>query len=305
MDLNRTPSAQAVKEQVARELEAVRTRSLGLLDPVPDHELVRQQSPIMSPLVWDLAHVGNYEEIWLLEAVAGMRAGPANYDDLYDAFKHARADRPTLPLLGPAEARAYIAGVRGKTLEVLEGVELDDAHPLLRSAYVYRMVVQHEHQHVETMLATLQLMQGEGYRPTAPSPPRGSRVPAKEVLVDGGPFTMGTDLDAWAYDNERPAHTVDLAPFYIDTTPVTNSAYQAFVEAGGYQDQRLWSEAGWAHRQKAGLEAPLFWRRECEGVWTRLRFGWREDLPPTQPVCHVCYHEAEAYAAWAGKRLPT
>jgi iron(II)-dependent oxidoreductase len=294
-----------LKETIADQLEAVRRRSLNLLDPLDEPALVRQHSPIMSPLVWDLAHVGNYEELWLLEAVAGLRAGPKNYDDLYDAFRHARADRVALPLLGPAEARTYIAGVRDKALDVLEAVEFDPEHKLLGNAYVYGMVVQHEHQHDETMLATLQLMDGEGYRPQAPQPPRGRRLDRTEVLVEGGPFVMGTSLEAWAYDNERPAHTVDLAPFYIDITPVTNRDYLRFVEAGGYDQPRWWSEAGWAHREKAQLSAPQFWRRECEGVWTRLRFGWREDLALNEPVCHVSWFEAEAYARWAGKRLPT
>jgi len=299
------PGSKDLKEVVAGGLVEARRRSLSLLEPVPDADLLRQHSPIMSPLVWDLAHVGNYEEIWLLESVAGVRAGTTNYDDLYDAFRHPRADRPALPLLGPAEARTYIASVRGRVLDVLEGIELDPDQRLLRSAYVYGMVLQHEHQHDETMLATLQLMEGEGYRPSSSSPPRGRPVEPAEVLVEGGPFVMGTDLEVWAFDNERPAHTVDVAPFYMDTAPVTNRAYLAFVEDGGYDDQRLWSGAGWAHRQKAGLTAPQFWRKECEGVWTRLRFGWREDLPLNQPVCHVCWYEADAYARWAGRRLPT
>ncbi|HYR61983.1 MAG TPA: ergothioneine biosynthesis protein EgtB [Actinomycetota bacterium] len=294
----------SLKQTIADQLGAVRRRSLALLDPLPESDLLRQHSPIMSPLVWDLAHVGNYEEIWLLDAVAGMRAGPRNYDDLYDAFRHSRAERLALPLLGPAEARTYIAGVRGKALEVLERVEFDPDHRLLGGAYVYGMVVQHEHQHDETMLATLQLMDGDGYRPQAPVPPRGRKMTTTEVLVEGGPFVMGSSLEPWAYDNERPAHTVELAPFFIDVTPVTNRDYLAFVEAGGYDDPRWWTPQGWAYRQRAGLVAPQFWRKECEGVWSRLRFGWREDLPPNEPVCHVCWFEADAYARWAGKRLP-
>ena len=300
-----TAEAPPTKEAIAAQLELARRRSLALLDPLPEPDLLRQHSPIMSPLVWDLAHVGNYEEIWLLEAVAGRRAGPANYDDLYDAFLHPRAERPALPLLGPSEARRYISTVRSKVLDVLDGLELDPAHQLLKSAYVYGMVVQHEHQHDETMLATLQLMQQPGYRPSAPPPPRGGPTGPAEVLVEGGEFPMGTDLEAWAYDNERPAHTVEVAPFHIDTTPVTNGAYRAFVEAGGYDDPRWWSEDGWAHRQKAGLVSPQFWQREGEGSWSRVRFGWREQLPDEEPVCHVCWYEADAYARWAGKRLPS
>ena len=298
-------AATDLKEEVATRLDAARRNSLALLDPVADDDLVRQHSPIMSPLVWDLAHVGNYEELWLLEAVAGLRAGPVTLDDIYDAFRHPRSERPSLDLLGPSEARSYIATVRSKVLDVLDRVELDPERQLVANAYVYGMVVQHEHQHDETMLATLSLMEGEGYRPSAPPPPPGHPVGPAEVRVDGGTFTMGTDLEVWAYDNERPAHQAEVAPFWIDTTPVTNAAYQQFIAAGGYRDRRFWSERGWAHRTKAGLVAPQFWQPEGGGGWSRVRYGFREELAPDEPVMNVCFFEAEAYARWAGKRLPT
>jgi iron(II)-dependent oxidoreductase len=116
---------------------------------------------------------------------------------------------------------------------------------------------------------------------------------------------MGTTIDPWAYDNERPAHEVELAPFWIDTTPVDNGSYLAFVEAGGYGDSRWWTEAGWAWRQKTGAEHPQFWRPEGPGSWSRRRYGTTEALPMDEPVQHVCWYEADAYARWAGKRLPT
>src|SRR5207248_1812033 len=111
---NRSPGGRTMrsKDVVARELEAVRRRSLDLLEPVPEPDQVRQHSPLMSPLVWDLAHVGNYEEQWLLRAVAGVPPTDPRYDDIYDAFRHPRRDRPQLPMLGPRQARGYIAGVR-------------------------------------------------------------------------------------------------------------------------------------------------------------------------------------------------
>jgi iron(II)-dependent oxidoreductase len=297
-----TPSD--LKTVVAEQLEVVRRRSLDLLAPLTDDQLTGQHSPLMSPLVWDLAHVGNYEELWLLRAVGGPAVRP-DCDGIYDAFRHARADRPGLQLLDPAEARAYISTVRGHVLDLLDRVELDPAEALLDKAFVYGMVVQHEHQHDETMLATLQLMGGQGYRPDAPAPPAGAPVAPTEVRVDGGPFTMGTSTEPWAYDNERPAHTVELAPFFIDTTPVTNGAYLAFVEDGGYGNRRWWADAGWKWRQQAGLEHPGFWRREAPGSWSRTRFGFVESLPLDEPVQHVCWYEADAFARWAGKRLPT
>src|SRR5205085_753076 len=213
--------------------------------------LTAQVSPIMSPLVWDLAHVGNYEELWLLRAVTRTPPIDASLDELYDAFRHPRKNRPSLPLLGPAEARRYIGDVRGRVLDTLERIP---ENPLTEDGFVYGMVVQHEHQHDETMLATLQLMGGDGYRPVAaPAPAVAPHTGSAEVLVDGGPFVMGTDVEPWAYDNERPAHEVDVAAYFIDTTPVTNTAYVEFVDAGGYDDPRWWTPAGWDWRREAGL----------------------------------------------------
>ena len=221
---------------MADRLEAARRRSLDVLAPVPDDGLVRQQSPLMSPLVWDLAHVGNYEEQWLLRALGGPAVGQ-RWDSVYDAFRHPRRDRPSLPMMGPAEARDYVALVRGRVLDLLERLPLDDTLPagmvarapraasdppsqsapppaaeLVPGAFVHGMVVQHEHQHIETMLATLNLAETPEWLPQAPASPAGASV-SGEVHVDGGPFVMGTDDEPWAYDNERPAHIVDLAPF--------------------------------------------------------------------------------------------
>ncbi len=294
-----------VKEVVARHLESARARSFDLLEPLSDADLVRQHSKLMSPVVWDLAHVGNYEDLWLVRALGASGFRP-DLDPIYDAFRHPRANRPALPLLGPSEARSYVRDVRARALDVLEQVELDDpASPLLGDAFVYGMVVQHEHMHDETMLATLQLMDEPGYRAVAAPPPQGAPPERREVLVDGGTFTMGTDTEPWALDNERPAHQVELAPYLIDAGPVTNADYAEFVDAGGYDERHCWDEEGWAWRREAGLEHPQFWHREGSSSWSRSRFGWREDLPPHEPVQHVCWHEAAAYAKWRDRRLPT
>jgi iron(II)-dependent oxidoreductase len=294
----------ALRATIVAELELARARTQALLAPLSDSDLTKQHSPLMSPLVWDLAHIAWYEEYWLLRQIGGREATDPVYDDIYDAFKHGRADRPNLPLLDPARARAFAADVRRRTLELLDVIDLDSTDdPLLDGGFVYALVFQHEHQHIETMLQTLGLRGGQ--YPAPPAPPAGGPVGLTEVLVDGGPFVMGADSDPWAYDNELPAFEVELPPFFIDVTPVTNAAYLEFVESGGYDDPRLWAPEGWAHRQAEGLEHPLFWQREGEGSWSRLRFGHREELPPQEPVQHVCWYEADAFARWAGKRLPT
>src|SRR5512143_1258280 len=292
-----------VKDRIARELDRARRRSLGYTD-LDDADLLRQHSPLMSPLVWDLAHVGNYEELWLAREVGGVEPLRPEIDELYDAFRHPRRERPSLPILRPAQARAYVSAVRGRVLDVLDATDLEAPSPLLDGGFVYGMVVQHEHQHDETMLATHQLRAGPpAVDDGAPLPP-GRRVGRVEVLVPAGGSVQGTSTQPWAYDNERPAHRVDLPAFWIDTLPVSNAAHAAFAEDGGYGDRRLWSDAGWRWRCEARAGAPRFWRGEG-GTWVRRRFGRDEPVPMDEPVQHVCWYEAQAHARWAGKRLPT
>jgi len=297
-------SDEALRTQIAAELDRTRRRSSVLTEAVDDGDLVQQHSPLMSPLVWDLAHIGNQEELWLVRDVGGREPVRSDIDELYDAFRHPRNDRPQLPLLGPGEARRYVSTVRDKVLDVLDGVPLE-GQPLLDSGFAFGMILQHEQQHDETMLATHQLRVGAPvlHAPAPPPAPAGQSFPP-EILVPAGEFTMGTSTEPWALDNERPAHAVQVDGFWIDTTPVSNAAYAAFVEAGGYDDQRWWSAEGWAHRVEAGLRAPSSWQHD-NGQWWRTRFGVVEPVPPDEPVQHVCWYEAEAYARWAGKRLPT
>ncbi|HEX4702365.1 MAG TPA: ergothioneine biosynthesis protein EgtB [Pseudonocardiaceae bacterium] len=296
--------SEGLRDSVEVVLRRARQRSTALTDAVDDDDLVRQHSKLMSPLVWDLAHIGNQEELWLVRDVGGREPVRTDIDELYDAFQHPRASRPTLPLLGPAEARGYVREVRDKVLDVLSSTRLDGRR-LVERGFAFGMIAQHEQQHDETMLATHQLRSGMPVldAPSPPRPPSGQHLP-DEVIVPGGPFTMGTSTEPWALDNERPAHQVHVDGFAIDTVPVTNGAYQRFIAAGGYDEPRWWDPAGWAHNHDAGLFAPRFWQRDGDG-WLRNRFGVVEPVPANEPVVHVSWYEADAYARWAGRRLPT
>ena len=293
-----------LKGRIVEDLTRARARTRVLTEAVDDDELVRQHSRLMSPLVWDLAHIGNQEELWLLRDVGGREPIlPETIDQLYDAFQHPRADRPTLPLLDPAASRSYVGEVRSKVLDLLNRTPLRGRR-LTEGDFVFGMIVQHEQQHAETMLATHQLRLGAPVL-SAPTPPTPTGVAGGgEVLIPGGPFTMGTSANPWALDNERPAHQQRVSAFWMDAFPVTNRDYQGFIAAGGYDDPRWWHQAGWRHRQQAGLFAPLFWQPDGAG-WLRRRFGGLEHVPADEPVMHVCWYEADAYARWAGKRLPT
>ncbi|MER5886787.1 ergothioneine biosynthesis protein EgtB [Streptomyces sp. NPDC001941] len=283
-------------------LTTARARTALLTSCVDEPDLTAQHSPLMSPLVWDLAHIGNQEEQWLLRAVGGRTPLRPEIDPLYDAFAHPRATRPTLPLLSPVQARAYAGEVRERVLDVLDGVPLE-GDPLLDAGFAFGMVAQHEQQHDETMLITHQLREGAPALHAPPPPPGSTSGLPAEVLVPGGPFTMGTSTEPWALDNERPAHPRLVPAFWIDTVPVTNARYRHFVDDGGYRDARWWAPEGWEHVRRHSIGAPLFWHREG-GQWLRRRFGVTEPVPDDEPVLHVSWYEADAYARWAGRRLP-
>jgi gamma-glutamyl hercynylcysteine S-oxide synthase len=304
----RPETAGGWKARAREELTRARARTLAMLAPLPESELLRQHSPLMSPLVWDVAHVANYEEQWLLRALGAPALTDAAFDAVYDAFRHPRASRPQLPLLAPEAAFAYAARVRERVLEQLERVPEGSADPrlapLLAGGFVFGMVAQHEQQHAETLAATLQLMTDFEYRPAAAPRPQPAATAQFEVLIPGGPVQQGSE-EAWAYDNERPVHPRELAPFFIDAHPVTNGDFLVFVESGGYEDARWWTPEGFAHVQREGLRHPGFWLPQGGHVWLRRRFGWVEPLPKDEPVQHVSWYEADAYARFCGKRLPT
>jgi gamma-glutamyl hercynylcysteine S-oxide synthase len=292
------------RQEIRSALERARAGTDAILKHVPDDELVVQVSPLASPLVWDFAHIAHFEELWLLRNLHGEKPVSGRHDEVYDAFEHERSRRSELPLLRPKAARAYAEDVRERVLEGLERTDLDAPNALLRKGFVFGLVVQHELQHQETLLQTLQLRTETAYPvPRAPRPDRAPSGP-DEIEVPGGAFTLGAVDEPWAYDNELVAHEVELAPYRIDRTPVTNGAFAEFVEHRGYRSKRHWSPAGWEWREREDAKAPLYWARGKDGL-ERIRFGRREALPLDEPVQHVSWYEADAFARWAGKRLPT
>jgi gamma-glutamyl hercynylcysteine S-oxide synthase len=170
------------------------------------------------------------------------------------------------------------------------------------------MVLQHEYQHNETILQTLQLKKGMPYR--APRRHVTPRIDAdlwhdhEMVRFAGGRIEIGTADRSAAYDNERPRHVRDIAPFSIDVFPVSNGDYLEFIRAGGYDQESLWTDAGWTWRQEAAAEAPKYWMRDGNDWCVRVMDDV-QSADPRRAVCHVSYHEAEAFSRFAGKRLPT
>jgi gamma-glutamyl hercynylcysteine S-oxide synthase len=277
------------RDAIADRLAEARRRTFELIEPLDDEQLNRVYSPILSPLAWDLGHIANFEELWLVQTIGDREPLHGDLGRFYDAIENPRRTRGELPILRDADLRAYLADVRERTLEVLDEVEVGPGatDPLLREGFVYEMLIAHEHQHNETMLQLLQMV--DGYEPPPnrdPQPAEPAPDDPEMVTVEGGEHEIGAPEGGFAYDNERPRHRVELAPFAIDRTPATNGAYIPYME-------------------ETGAEAPLYWERDGGGGWIRAVMGRRDPVDPAQPVTHISWHEAAAFAEWSGKRLPS
>jgi iron(II)-dependent oxidoreductase len=292
---------------VASRLAEARARTLLLVQPLTDDELRLQHDPLMSPIIWDLGHIAHFEELWLTRNLDG----PVEFVEmpgLFNPFEHPRSERGSLRLPTFAECREIMNEIRERVLGRLSDTDWDHANPLLRQGYVYNMVLQHEYQHNETMLQTLQLKQGRPYSPVErfrrSTIDERSDSPGGMVRFPGGSVVIGTDDRSAAYDNERPLHELAMEPFWIDRNPVTNGEFADFIADGGYLTPEYWSAAGWNWVETSGARSPLYWYREGDR-WNTRSMDYSGPVDPRRPVCHVSYYEAEAFASYAGKRLPT
>jgi iron(II)-dependent oxidoreductase len=295
-----------LKEHYRRLLEEARERTLWLVESVSDEDLERVHSTLMSPLVWDLGHIAAFEDLWLCQRAGGLEPLREDLSVVYDATETPRAHRGDLEHLRCEGARAFMRDVRERALGVLERADLSESGDRLNAGgVVWEMLVQHEHQHNETMLQTLSLAKPGVCSPRRrplPAPPFERFGAGPEMVrVGAGPFLIGIEEGFFAYDNERPRHELQLPTFEIDRLPVTNGDYARFVDEGGYRHRQWWSDEGWAWRESDGAERPLYWTADGEA----RSFDRITPLDPQLPVMHVSWYEADAYARWCGKRLPT
>jgi gamma-glutamyl hercynylcysteine S-oxide synthase len=266
--------------EIVEAMAAARRRTLDLVGHLSAADLERQVDPIMSPLVWDLAHIAAYEDLWLVHRFA---SAPLLLPDLaarYDAFETPRAVRGEIELLDTPGAYAYLDAVRARALETLDGGEPDPV--------IHEMVIRHELQHTETMRQAMELggLLPAGEPALRPVP---GTAPDDSLTIPAGPFRIGARNGAFSYDNERPAHDIDVRGFRIARRPVTNATWMHFCEGGGYERREWWSDEGWA------------WKEEYDITHhPSVATGH-----PDAPVCHVSWFEADAFARSRGARLPT
>lgn len=268
----------------------------------------------LNPPRWELGHLAWFEERWIgrnPERLRGPAADPTapraaslrrDADALYDSGTIAHTRRWHLDLPDADATLAYAERVRDRSLRLLADTPRDDD-----ALYFFRWALLHEAMHAEAavyMAQHLALPIGMALVASGPA----AAAPDEDWALPGGSFRLGSDEVGFAFDNERRAHAVELAPFAISRAPVTWGRFLPFVEAGGYDDERLWTPDGWAWRRRHGSDRPRHLAREDDapdGAWQRAVFGQWQPVDPDTPALHLTRHEAEAWCRWAGRRLPT
>jgi ergothioneine biosynthesis protein EgtB len=305
--------------------QTVRARTLEIVAPLEIEDYVIQTAEFMSPPRWHIGHTSWFFETVLQKYQAGYKVYSDEYlfyfNSYYEGFgarierpKRGTRSRPTV-----AETKLYRAHIDDQMALFLDQVsDHKDAAEILS---IVRLGLEHEMQHQELLVYDIKHLLCDQFDAPMEPAPRSIESVRGMVEVEGGLFELGycsagTDagepqagmpaLPSFAFDNEKPRHKVFLLDFLIDRAPISNGDYLEFIKAGGYQDFRWWHSAGWEHVNSEAWQAPMYWEG-LDGEWMIRDFSGlhRVEEKQNEPVTHVSFLEASAYAKWAGKRLPT
>lgn len=281
-----------------------RARSVGLVADLSEAQRRVPYLATVNPFVWELCHLAYFHELWVLREGAGQAPVRADADALFDSTTIGHETRWRLPVPAWEEALAYVEEVRDRVLGLIDAGRAEG-----RLAYLMRYAVLHEDMHTEALTYTRQTL-------GLPAPswcgerecgePATSESAGGDVCLAGGVLELGAARDvAFCFDNEKWAHPVRFESFAIARHAVSEGEFADFVRDGGYERSELWSPEGWAWRQAESAEMPLYWRRTAGGEFERRHFDSWVPLERGRALSHVCWYEAHAYCAWAGRRLPT
>jgi gamma-glutamyl hercynylcysteine S-oxide synthase len=296
-------NSQTVGLETVERLRSVRSQTVQLFDLVTSEAVLRTEPmPGFRPLLWHLAHIGVYQNYWLLQRCAGEPSINLKYDIYFDPIRTPREEAPQLP--SRSEIDAYLQETTERVETFLANADLDrkPSNGTLTPSYAVDLVYEHECQHQETIAFVMQAL------PFADKKAGTSTAGGKrgshpwEIFVPGIRAHVGARGEGFAYDNELPAHAVEVAAFYIDRDLTTNAEYVAFVESGGYEQRSLWSDEGWSWKESSNAARPLYWSQK---PYFETGFYKQSPLREDAPVTGISWYEAEAYAKFRGKRLPS
>ena len=289
----------------------VRRQTESLCQPLETEDYVVSTMTDVSPTKWHLAHTSWFFETFVLAPFDQSYVTPnPKYAFLFNSYyvqageRHCRAQRGLVTRPTVAEVFAYRAHVDEALVALIDAIAGDEEHPALP---VIELGLHHEQQHQELMLTDIKHVfwmnpLRPAYAPRAVAP--SEHTPQGWRGIDAGIYRIGFEGRGFAFDNESPTHRVFVDAFQLADRLVTNSEYLAFIEDRGYHRPELWLSNGWARVREENWEAPLYWEPTTDG-WTEFSLAGVHPINPAEPVCHVSHYEADAYARWAGARLPT
>lgn len=305
------------RKRLSERFTRVRAFSERICEPLQIEDYGLQTVVEASPPKWHLAHVSWFYETFLLRPfLSGYAVFHPRFEYLFNSYYEQtgsgfwpRPERGLLSRPTVAEVYDYRRHVDAAMRRLIESCGAADWQQVERRLQIG---LNHEQQHQELLLTDIKRHFAHNplrpaYDAGLPQSPVREPVPLGWQSFEGGltPLGLGAEEeDGFGYDNERPRHRVFLEPFALAERPVTNGEYLAFVQDGGYENPAFWLSDGWAEVKARGWRCPLYWE-QVEGEWRIMTLSGMRPLNPAEPVCHVSYYEAEAYAAWAGKRLPT
>ncbi len=307
----RVPAAPSLTQSLARRYADVRHQTESLCAPLETEDYVVSTMGDVSPTKWHLAHTSWFFETFVLAPFEASYVTPnARYAFLFNSYyvqageRHCRAQRGLVTRPTVAEVFAYRAFVDHAMLALLERVESDVEHPAIP---IIELGLHHEQQHQELLLTDIKHVFWMNPLRPAYSVARLAARPSTTMRwhsVEAGIHRIGHDGADFAFDNEMPAHRVFTESFQLASRLVTNAEYLEFMRDRGYHRPELWLSNGWSAVRAKQQEAPLYWERSGSD-WTEFSLAGVHPIAPAEPVCHVSYFEADAYARWAGARLPT
>jgi len=302
--------------QLIEALSETRARTLELVRDLSDEQLIGPRLQIVNPLQWEIGHLAWFQEFWVLRHLGGQPPILTYGDELYDSARVAHDTRWDLPLLGREKTLAYIQRVLDRVInQAGDDAGLTDSEGYNQD-YFLNLVLLHEQMHDEAITYTRQTLSYPApaiaamnkirfAKQDAPLPQTKNSL-TSDAEIPGGKFIQGSVCEkAFTFDNEQLAHEVEIAPFAISKTAVSNLEFQHFVEDSGYRRSDLWSAEGWHWRMSANADHPVYWQQESNGRWLRRNFDEWVALDERLPVIHINWHEANAYCHWANRRLPT
>lgn len=303
-------------DEIRELMTGARADTLSLFETASERDLMDSPGFGFRPIIWHLAHIGVFEAYWLLQKLGGQKSPDERYESIFDPIRTPREESKNLPTR--REMEGYLRRVRDEAFRVLDRTTFDDGNALTRDAYIFHLVLEHEYQHQETLAYLLHLLDpSKKTRPATTTTaladarnfegdaPSATAVEPALITIPEGALVLGSIWNTFAYDNELPPQSVRVPAFKIDRLLVTNLEYAHFVDEGGYLRREWWSDEGWLARERESWAMPLYWSKGDGGRWRARRMFDEGLLDAAHPVAGISWFEAEAYARFAGKRLPT